>query len=322
MRFSLERQILMEQAQLENHPIYKMFLEMKKGIRTNLYQGNFNHEGAIKSVERYIQIAENMQSTLFLGQVYDLLAFIESEVEHYQVADGYYRKAIELYTQEDNPEQLSIAYCALGEVHRRIGNFNDAVECFHQSMSFAQSIDYTRLIIYNYCNEGQLWLTQGDLDKAVSLLQNGLNLVHNAAWDTEYRHRIMPEILSSLGEAYARMGQNEIAWRQSERALELARKENQVQQIAQAYQTMALIALHEDMTDAVENYIEESRIHWQKANAKANLGHLALLEAEYWKKQQDTPRVMECYATAIDYFKAAHLLQEVENVRSLLNEIT
>lgn len=313
----------MEQDHIESHPIYRMFEEMRKGIRNNLYQGNLNYEGAIASVTRYIAIAENLQSNFFLGQVYQMLAFIEGEFEHYQIASDYYKQAIEIFTVEDHTERLTVVYCALGEINRRVGHLEEAVDCYHRSMDYARSINYTGLMIYNYCNEGQLWLAQGELDKAVSLLENGLNLVHNEAWNTEYRYRIMPEILSSLGEAYAKMGQNEIAWRQSERALELARKENQVQQIAQAYQTMALIALHEDMAShEIENFIEESRIHWQKANAKANLGQLALLEAEYWKKQNNMPKVTDCYTTAIEYFESVQLNQEANNARTLLNEVT
>lgn len=312
----------MPQDNLENNALYKMFIHIRTSISKNLYQGNFNYEGTIKIIERYLPIAQNMQSDLFLGQVYQSLALIEGEVGHYQTAQEYYEEAIEAYTQEENTERLSVAYCALGEIHRKVGNIETAADCYHQSRNLAESIDYTRLIIYNCCNEGQLWLAKNETEKAITFLEQGLNLVHNEAWDTEYRHQLMPEILSSLGEAYAKIGQNELAWRQSERALELARKENQVHQIARAYQTMALIAIAENMETDVQNFFEESKIHWEKAHATAELGHLAILEAGYWKDRQNRDKLIECYTAAVQYFEATHLDQETANARRLLDEIS
>lgn len=312
----------MPEDNIENNPLYKMFMEVRnKIIKNDLPQGKFHYDGATKSIERYLPIAQNMNSNLFLGQVYQALAYIENEVGHYQTAEEYYEKAIECHTKAENVERLATAYCALGEVYRRSGDAENAAECYQQSREFAQTINHTPLIVYNCCNEGQLWLAQDDTEKAIYYLEQGLNLVHNIDWTVEYRNQLMPEILSSLGEAYAKLGQNELAWRQSERALELARKENQVHQIARAYQTMAMIAMAENMESEVENFFEESKLHWKKAKATAELGRLAMLEAEYWKNRQNNEKVIECYSDAVECFEATHLEREAENARQLLNEI-
>ena len=312
----------MAQDNIETNALYKMFMHIRdKIVKHDLPQGTFQYEGAMQSIERYLPIAQSMNSELFVGQVYLALAHIEGEVGHYQSAEKYYEQAIGNYEKIEHTERLSTAYCALGEVYRRSGDVENAANCYQQSRVFAETIDDKRLIIYNCCNEGQLWFTQGETEKAIALLEQGLNLVHNVNWEVEFRNRLMPEILSSLGEAYAKLGQNELAWRQSERALELARKENQVQQIARAYQTMALIAMAENMENEVQNFFEESKIHWEKAKATAELGRLAILEADYWKQQQNTDKVIECYSAAVKYFEATHLEHEAKNARQLLNEI-
>lgn len=312
----------MTQDNIETNPLYKMFIEVRdKIIKNDLQRGNFNYDGAIKSIERFLPIAQSMDSDLFLGNVYQALAYVENEVGHYQTAEDYYEKAIECHTQTENVERLSTAYCALGEVYRRSGDIENAAECYRQSREFAESIKHVPLMVYNYCNEGQLWLAQDNTEKAIYHLEQGLNLVHNIDWTVEYRNQLMPEILSSLGEAYAKLGQNELAWRQSERALELARKENQVHQIARAYQTMAMIAMAENMESEVENFFAESKLHWRKAKATVELGRLAMLEAEYWKERQNTGKVIECYSDAVECFDATHLEQEAENARQLLRQI-
>lgn len=311
----------MNQDDIKKNALYKMFIQIRENIKDNLRKGNFHYESAITSLERYIPLAENMQSNVFRAEVYQSLALIEGEVGHYQTAQEYYDKAIAVLNEEEDTELLSLVYCALGEINRKAGNVDAAAEHFHHSRDLAESVNYTRLIIINYCNEGQLWLTQGDTDRAVNLLEYGLNLVHNVDWKVEYRHQIMPEILSSLGEAYVKLGNNEMAWRQSERALELALKENQVHQIARAYQTMALIAMAENMeTHEIENYFTESKANWIKASATADLGHLIMIEANYWQERQNEDKLIDCYREALSCFEATHLDEEAAHVRQLLAE--
>lgn len=310
----------MSQDNLQDNALYKMFLNVRKGINENMYQGNFNYEAAVTNLKRYLPIAESMQSNLFRGQVYQSLALFEAELGHYQTAQDYYEKAIEFFEADENTEMLSLVYCALGEVHRRAGHVDAAAQSYHQSRDLAESIDNTRLIIYNCCNEGELWLNQGDMERAINLLEQGLNLVHNLDWKVEYRNKLMPEILGGLGEAYAKIGNNELAWRQSERALELARKENQVHQIARAYQTMALIAIAEKRASPeIENFFAESKANWTKASATAERGHLAMLEAEYWQENQNIEKTMTCYQEALSCFEATHLDEEAAHVRQLLD---
>lgn len=300
---------------LENNPTYLMFNEVRTNIMKNLYRGHFNYEGAIDILQNYIPLAEEMGSRTFVGMVYHILAIIELEVGHFPGSESYYQQAIAAYEEVENLEQISVAMCGLGELYRKSGKVNDAIDCYHRSRALAEAGDDTRLIIYNYANEGQLWLAENDLEKAIDMLEKGLGLVEQADWQTEYRNQLMPEILSSLGEANAKLGNYDLARSQSEQALELAQRENQVHQIAHANQTFALIAIQRNESAAqISVYFEESKALWQKMGAVADLGRILLMEADYWQSQDDLDKYQACLEKAKDCFESANLDNEVEAV--------
>ena len=307
---------------LENHPTYRMFKDVSKNITNNLYQGHFHYEGAIEILENYLPLARNMNSSAFVGDIYRTLTKIEAEVGHHSQAVNYCQQAIAAYEETQNPALVSAAVCGLGELYRESGETNEAAACYHRSRSLAESVDDTRLIIYNYCNEGQLWLAEDDVDKAIDLLEKGLALVEKADWGLEYRNQLMPEILSSLSEAYTKTGTYDLAQKQAERALELARQENQLHQMAHAYQSLALIASQRnDSWVKVTDYFNESKSLWEKMGASADLGRLLVLEATYWQTQDDVSKSRACLDLAIRCFEKAGLDKELSTARDQLSQL-
>lgn len=307
---------------LENHPTYLMFREVSKNITKNLYEGHFNYEGAIDILQNYIPLAEKMESRTFVGIIHNTLAIIELELGHFSSAENYYQQAIAAYEYVQNLQRISVAVCGLGELYRKSGKIDEAIACYHRSRTLAEAGDDTRMIIYNYANEGQLWLAENDLEKAIDMLEKGLVLVEQADWKTEYRNTIMPEILSSLGEANAKLGNYDLAQSQSERALDLAQRKNQIYQMAYANQTFALIAIQRNESAAqISVYFEESKALWQKMGAVADLGRILLMEADYWQSQDDLDKYQACLEKAKDCFESTNLDNEVEAVGHQINRL-
>lgn len=307
---------------LENNPVYQMFNEVRKNLMSNLYQGHFHYEGAISILQNYIPLAQNMESNTFVGNIYNTLAVIELELGHYAQAEAYYQDAIAAYEDTQDATRMSIALCGLGELYRESSRMTEAVECYHRSRELAEAVDDERLIIYNYCNEGQLWLAENDFNQAIQLLEKGLTIVDAAEWDIEYHTKLMPEILSSLGEAYAKTGNFKIAQKQSERALDLARRESQVHQMAHAHQTLAIIAIQQQSSESdVVMHFAEAKQLWEKMGATADVGRLYMIEADYWNEQLNDTKRQTCLEAAINCFEVAGLDKELIAARDQLNEL-
>ncbi len=307
---------------LEKNPAYQMFDEVRKNLIKNLHQGHFHYEGAVNILQNYIPIAQNMESNTFVGNIYNTLAVIELELSHYAQAEAYYQDAIAAYEDTQDATRMSIALCGLGELYRESSRMPEAVECYHRSRELAEATDDERLIIYNYCNEGQLWLAENDFNQAIDLLEKGLTIVDAAEWDAEYHTQLMPEILSSLGEAYAKTGNFEVAQKQTERALDLARRENQLHQMAHAHQTFAIIAIQQEASEFdVAMHFAEAKQLWEKMGDTADVGRLYMLEADYWHAQLNATKRQDCLEAAINCFEVAGLDKELIAARDQLNEL-
>ena len=302
------------------NPVFKMIEQIREQIRKDLYAGKLQYDSSMALLKRHLKVVDEQGNLILAGQIYETMGTIEVERGNFQDARDYYEQAMQRFEEAHDVSRTGVMFNNIGEVYRRSGEAEKASDYYIQARNIARQTSRHSLIITTYNNEGQATLATGDLDRAIELLQQGL-ITHSDSgeWNLSTIKSTLPEIHSSLGEAYARQGNFEQAWTNVERALEIAQEFQQVQQIARAYQTMALIALLDNSGDHnILKYIEESRRHWDLLNARVEIARVIALKGDYHKSQGDLDQATEAYQTAIQYLEEAQLHHEAEKVRAKL----
>lgn len=302
------------------NPVFQMIQQIREQIRKDLYAGKLQYDSSMTLLKRHLKVADEQEQHVLVGQLYETMGTIEVERGNFQDAREYYDNSLKKFEELHDVGRVGVMLNNIGEVYRRSGDVEKAPDYYIQARNIARQTSNHSLIITTYNNEGQTALAAGDLDRAIELLKQGL-ITHSDSgeWNLRTIKSTLPEIHSSLGEAYARQGDFAQAWKNVERALEISQEFQQVQQIAKAYQTMAFIAL-QDNTDShdIPKYIEESSRHWSLLNAKVELARATVLKGDYYKSQDDLAQANKAYKTAIEYLEEAQLLHEAEKIRAKL----
>ncbi len=115
------------------------------------------------------------------GLTYMNMAWIEQQQAHSNEALAYYSESIEclgtLRTLKTPSllNALMVAYQQRGQVHRRLGKANEALQDMHFSMKYQQQLleqDIKENLVKDWLELGQTQLEQGDLDSAHRSLQS------------------------------------------------------------------------------------------------------------------------------------------------------
>lgn len=303
---------------LQDNPFFKMVKQIREQVTKDLYAGKLKYDSSIAMLQRNLKIAEEQDFKLLSGQINDTIGMIELERGNFKDAEKFYKKALKYFEEINDVGRIGIMLNNLGEVHRRSGDTQNASDYYIQARNLARQTSQHSLIITTYNNEGQAELANGNLEQAIELLKNGL-VTHSDSgeWNLNTIKSTLPEIHSSLGEAYARQGDFKQAWTNVERSLEIAQEFQQVQQIARAYRTMALIALHENNDEHdILHYLQESERHWDLLNATFEITRVQVLKGDYYKSQGDDENAEKAYAGALEYFKNAQLNHEADKIRA------
>jgi tetratricopeptide (TPR) repeat protein len=302
---------------MADNSLVNMVEQIRKQAIQDLYDGKLNYDATISLLKRQVAIVEKSGNYKIAGNVYNTLAIIELEVGNYPAARQQYEQAIAMFEAGNEQAGLAAALCGLGELHRETGNVEDASKCYRKSREIALTVDDKKLVIYNFCNEGQLWLGVGQLERAIELLEGGIDLAQNfQPWTANIRNQVMPEMLSALGQANAKLRDFKRAWQCVNRALELSTHNQELHQMAHAYEVMAFIGVQQELpAHEIATYFQKSLELWKRLGAMADLGRVRSQEGAYWLSQGKTAEAIAAYQEASVSYDTAKLHAEAEEAR-------
>jgi class 3 adenylate cyclase/tetratricopeptide (TPR) repeat protein len=188
-----------------------------------------NYEGAMKVGNRDLMVAATFRN--FTHEV--LGCFRLGQVQHslgdYPRAIGYLRRVVAALTGDllyercgmaGFPAVFSRSWLALCLAER--GEFAEGIACGEEGVRIAEAADHHAYTLIIACaGLGSLYLLQGDLDRAVAVLERGLVLTRVVNIPT-----LLPFVASPLGSAYAHSGRTGEALPLLEQAVEQAASTN------------------------------------------------------------------------------------------------
>jgi tetratricopeptide (TPR) repeat protein len=304
----------------DNNPLVKMITEVRTKIRRDLYSGELDFDVARSTLRKYIDIAQQMDDKILAGQLHESLGTIELELGNYDEGLALYQQSHDCFKEVDDIGRMGVMLSNIGEIYRRQGRNDEAAAHFTQARQMAITAKREMLVITTYNNEGQVWIAAGDLERGIGLIETGLEKAHEADWNREVASDAIPEMRSSLAQAYAQLGDFKAAWHNVKMGFNLAKEYNQLQQMAYGYLTMAIIAqLDPDSEEDPVEYFRLSREHYEKIQANAALGQMLVYEGEYWENKGHTANAHKVYREALPLLEKSRLISDVEKVRQRLS---
>lgn len=303
------------------HPVYLMIDRVWNHILQSLYAGTLDYEPSVKTLKQSLEVAREMKHVLLQGRLFSALGMIELELDHYPESEQYYLEALRLYEAIDDQRRRGIALNNLGEIYRRTNRFETAADYYARSQEVAHSQnDYTgQVAALN--NQGWVWLALHDVDRAMPLFYQAIELARDHGEENIVRIAI-GETNQGLAQAYFTKKQFAEARQFAARSMEIANRYNQTAQIAATYQVMAQIAASDSTPD--ENPAElfqHSRDYWQRAQALTRLARTLLVEGDYWATQKSNDRALACYQEATQLFETHQMQTELAEAQQRIEKL-
>jgi tetratricopeptide (TPR) repeat protein len=111
-----------------------------------------------------------------LGTIYNSLAGNFKDLEDYQKAKYYYRKAQDLFNQQGNTQSLVMVYNNVGGIYRKENLLDSALYVYDAASALLAELNNPFLLAQNTLNMGNVYEQKGDLKEAEAAFLRCLQL--------------------------------------------------------------------------------------------------------------------------------------------------
>lgn len=289
-----------------------------------LRKGTLDIDNAIKMLLRQAQAIERLENYETLGRIYITIGIYEGTRGKFAESIDYFMKAAEAYRKNNNIAGLAGAYANIAETYRLMNDLEAASKYFHLSDEAVEPLaieDKWNLLMQNHCNEGQLWLTNGNYGKSEELLRQGLALADDyGELNTNSYFNFAPEIHSSLVRVYALADNPTKASTHLDEAFRILRQRESTQILGHVYHSKAILALaNRADLDEIMHDLEESLGHYQKVDFKFGIADTLLFYGNVLAVYKDPAGANKKWREAGQLFEDLNLHQWAEKAYAKLS---
>lgn len=145
---------------------------LKGAAHTNLR----NQEEAYPHLLHALNYFQRVENLNFLPQVYGDLALLRFYREDYEGSLKYYRKALDIFREQDNKQQEYRTKGNIGIIHANSGDSDKAIAAFKEVVQLANQEGDIRSVVPGYMNIGQQFIRLDEPDSAMFYLETALEL--------------------------------------------------------------------------------------------------------------------------------------------------
>ncbi len=305
----------------------------------------YNLEESLSYANKGLELCESIGSLTMLYQFRGQVADIHKRIGDYNLAAKYYAQNLEQAIQLSDTVEMRDAYLALGAVYNNLGEFEKSVSSLVNAADLARITGDKKSQAGIYANLGLTLISQNDPDRALTYLEESLNLYKQL----DNKIQIIVGYLR-LGRVFVKKDDNPKALEYELNALEEAEKLDNKSILATTYSELASTQLNMDNLEESKRYgglslaIREGLGSKRAiASTKYTLGaieielgnyeqalNILLDSQELWVKMGAKEQIMEglkviskAYRKAGNYEKAYEYFYDYAELRdSILNEET
>ena len=164
---------------------------------------------------------------LLRADIYNDLGIAYYHKDEYDMAIGYYIKALSIYlkTLGPNHPEVAMTYGNLGIAYANKGDYDRAIEYFNKALSiYLKTLGPNHPeVAQTYLNLGSTYANKGEYDRAIEFYNKALSIYLKTLGPN---HSIVALIYEHLGRVYKEKGDKEKAKEYFRKAKEIRRKSN------------------------------------------------------------------------------------------------
>ncbi len=203
-------------------------------------KGNLSE--ALESYFKGAEIAVKEETNDDLGIISIAIADVYSVMGNHNNAVHYYKKAIAIHKENNNPKELSTALNNLGDEYLNVSKPDSAILMFEQSGPVFKRLGFTEGIAMTIGNTGIAYALQGKDELAKDEINHAINM-----FEKMEKYYPITIFLTYMSDLYLSQNEWETALAYAQRSLELAEKYGLKDEISKAY--LQLSELHEKSGD-------------------------------------------------------------------------
>lgn len=150
---------------------------------SEIYSRQFKHEFAKSYIDSTLQLSEKHEYKDITAAALNCKAYLADNLGNKQEALEIFTELSHLYTEE-NGRELAVIFNNIGELNRKMGNFELAKEFYHKAIILNQKTASLDDLVMNYSNIGSVMLEQDSLQKGESYYRMAIELCENL--DNQY----------------------------------------------------------------------------------------------------------------------------------------
>jgi tetratricopeptide (TPR) repeat protein len=248
-----------------------------------------------------------------LGYVYFLTGNYELSLQHYHQGlamletlnkRGALPSHIVPIANKTPDQVMALFYGYIGEIHAKIGNFNDGIKNYSRALFYAEK-DENKFYYANYLNDlAKLYIEIKEYDKALKYCNQAIEV--NKEIDNQLGIGVNYQ---TLGEIYARRDKIESAEAYLNKGLALIEKEEDMPSKANALFSKIRIQLKTGQFEQVQENLNECK------NIAQNTGNMDILKNyHYYQFQLDSSRgnIKDAFRNFVKYHNLSSALFDVQ----------
>jgi tetratricopeptide (TPR) repeat protein len=170
---------IIQRLELVRPTLSSLPLELQAGLLNEI--GNaVQTSGDFTTVEAYhreaLKIARDIDNQSLIAHSLHFLAYAAGWQGHYEESKVLFQECLPLYRQlpEVTPIQLTRLLNNLAIVHKRLGEFDEAIELLQETLELKRKLDDELGLPSSLANLGNLLILQGELETAGNLIYEAL----------------------------------------------------------------------------------------------------------------------------------------------------
>lgn len=258
------------------------------------------------------ELTAHGENTELLAELYSLLAECYFEINQYEKAEKYYKKAAGKSEEADNPSITADLYYRLGILHTRRGKKNEAERYFIKSLDIYKSYNPRKLSEYQYDDFATafnglatLYGEWGENEKSLEYMQKAKSIYSHLSEENNVYEADLAMIQNNMGLLYCNMQEYSDAFEELVSALDIysrLEKTNRDEYLSEsvlAYVNMGVLHLATEDYPAAVSYLEAALNRYTElekshtgrytadiATVKSNLGIAYTYADEYSKAEK------------------------------------
>lgn len=218
-----------------------------------LRQGDY--EQSLVYYDSCYQIDLHLKDTTYISADLTMLGRINTKLGRKEEGLALIQEAIDILDKTKHRSEFSVAYNALGLAYSNLGEFEPADENIVKALRIGEELDNDWLIINRLVNLCDLHTKFEKYDSANRYCQQCLELIKD-----DFEPNRFTIVHQNLGKIYHAKGYPKLAQESLDKAIEMAKRGNQLPQIKEIYHTMAQQYLKSNQHKLAFEYMDKYQL--------------------------------------------------------------